>query len=351
MTFCGCGGSDVDKGEPQLPAWLTEESSPVDAAESETVTQASATVSHAPAPDGAALQLSLKPGDRFPLRKVVDQELRQASLSGEPQTSRSRLEIQLTLTVEEAEADHTRLNVRYDHVRYSHDVAGESVEYDSQSPPSPVPPAALAYHAMANNGFSFELGPDRQVNRVIGFREFLERCLQHVPPDQRQRVMLDIEANSGEKGLTEFVDHTIGLLPADVDKVLGDSWEKTRHVGRPIPMQINTVYTLQGLNDRFADIGVSGTITPLTALGESAGEDQGLQIIVKGGRTEGHCTIHRDTGLPKESQVTRVVDMVVQTGGIEFTQQKRTVTTVQSEPVDSTDAAPTTAEATLPRFQ
>ncbi len=351
LMICGCGKAGVDEGEPELPAWLTD-SEDEPAADDGTITLASAQTPTAPALDRAQLQLSLTPGDRFPLRKVVEQELKQSSLSGVPQISRSRLELLLAITVEEVQAEYKRLRVRYDRVRYSHEVAGELVEYDSAAPPAQIPQAALAYHGMVNDGFAFEIGADNQIAGVIGFRDFLERCLRHVPADQRQRVMLDIEANSGEKGIADFVDNTIGLLPADVDKVLGDSWEKSRHIGRPIPMQIRTVYTLKGLNDSFADVGISGTITPSTTLGRSAGGDPSVRIVVQGGHSQGHCTLYRDSGLPKESHVERVVDMTVQlAGGLEFTQQKTTVTTVESYPSQSALPVPTATGTNGSRFQ
>ncbi|MGE4003653.1 MAG: DUF6263 family protein [Planctomycetaceae bacterium] len=349
LALCGCGRSDVDEAEPELPAWLTEDES---AAEPESIELAAADSARAPALDRAVLQLSLHPGDRFPLRKVVEQELIQASLNGVPQISRSTLELLLAITVEDVQSDRTRLSVRYDRVRYSHEVAGEQVQYDSASPPAHIPEAALAYHGMLNGGFAIDLGADNQIAGVSGFREFLDRCLQHVPADQRQRVMLDIEAKSGENGIADFVDNTIGLLPAAGDKAVGDTWEMARHIGRPIPMLVTTVYTLKGLNDSLADIGVTGTISPSTTLGQSTDSDQGVRIIVQGGSSDGHCTLYRDSGLPKESRIERIVDMTVQlAGGIEFTQQSRTVTTVESYPAQPAAGASRDVESPTPRFQ
>ncbi|MCA9023897.1 MAG: hypothetical protein KDA86_01670 [Planctomycetaceae bacterium] len=351
VTVIGCGDAGVNDASPDLPDWLSEDETP-----SEFDTSVESTPV-APALDRAALQLSLQPGDRFPMRKLVEQELKQASLNGVPQISRSRLELLLAIAVEDVQPDHTQMKVIYDRVRYSHEVAGELVEYDSTSPPNNIPTAVMAYHGMVGDGFSFVLGRDNQIASVIGFREFLERCLQHVPSEQRQRVMLDIEAGTGEKGIADFVDNSIGLLPADVEKVLGDTWKMDRHIGKPVPMQIQTIYTLKELSDGFAVVSIAGEITPSTSLGQSANTSENVRITVKGGHSHGQCTIFLDSGLPKESRVERTVDMTVQmAGGLEFEQQKNTVTTVETFPSQSsrsmsTAIQPASHETTGPRFQ
>lgn len=351
MTAIGCGDAGMNDAPPDLPDWLSEgeSASELDASDESTPI--------APALDRATLQLSLQSGDRFPMRKIVEQELKQASLNGVPQISRSRLELLLAISVEDVQSDHTQLRVTYDRVHYSHEVAGELVEYDSNAPPAHIPQAVMAYHGMLKDGFSFVLGADNQIASVIGFHEFLERCLQHVPESQRQRVMLDIEASSGEKGIADFVDNTIGLLPADVDKVLGDTWKKDRHIGKPVPMQIQTTYTLKDLNNGLAVVSIGGEITPSTSLGQSASANENVRITVNGGHSHGQCTLFLDSGLPKESRVERTVDMTVQmAGGLQFEQQKHTVTTVETFPSQSsqpmnTVIQPASHETTGPRFQ
>ncbi len=339
LVAVGCGDAGENDAPPDLPDWLSEDDSSTELDESGESTPT------APALDRAALQLSLQSGERFPMRKIVEQELKQASLNGVPQISRSRLELLLAISVEEVQPDHTQLRVIYDRVRYSHEVAGELVEYDSTAPPAQIPAAVMAYHGMVSDGFSFVLGADNQIASVIGFREFLERCLQHVPENQRQRVMLDIEASSGEKGIADFVDNTIGLLPADVDKVLGDTWKKDRHIGKPVPMQIQTTYTLKDLNNGFAVVSIGGEITPSTSLGQSANANENVRVTVKGGHSHGQCTLFLDSGLPKESRVERTVDMTVQmAGGLQFEQQKHTVTTVETFPSQSPQPISTSAE-------
>lgn len=332
--LAGCGREETE-ADVELPDWLSDGEGELGAPPS--IASAGTTLhSSAPKSDQAALKLQLNPGERFPFRKVVDQELKQSSLNGQPQISRSRLELTLAITVADVRDGRTMMNVKYDRVQFSQDVAGETIQYDSAQPSQTIPAPVQAYHSMVGDGFGFWLGANNQVEEVVGFREFVDRCLSHVPADQKQQALVGLEASAGEQGIADFVDNTIGLLPYDAQQGLGDSWEKTRQVARPVPMQINTVYTLSDVNDQTAEIMVGGTITPSTTLGSNGQDDPQVRVAVQGGRCAGRCTLDRNTGLPKASQVERIVDMTVQiAGGIVFDQQKRTVTTVESFPVQT----------------
>src|SRR5690606_29412799 len=104
------------KSQVELPAWMTDDAN---AAGSQ------APVRLASAPASASLKLNVKVGDQFPLRKTVTQELTQQALSTEPQQSYSRLETLLAIQVHEQREDRLKLAVRYDRIRYQHQIADD----------------------------------------------------------------------------------------------------------------------------------------------------------------------------------------------------------------------------------
>lgn len=327
MLPVGCQRGNGGKAEPELPDWLTDGGGSTDA-------ETEALLSRI---EKAKLGLNLNAGDRFPLRKVVEQEMTQHPITGAPLVSRSRLELLFAITVADRQNDRTRLNVLYERVSYSHDVAGDRVEYDSSNPPREIPVSVRAYHDMVNDGFSFWIGPDNQIVEVLGFNQFLERCLKNVPEDQRQEVLLGIEAGSGESGIANFVDNSIGLLPYGKEQSPGDSWERTTHIGRPVPMHVNNTYTLKELTSDRAVVDIRGSIAPSTTMG-AASSGNGIRVTVTGGEALGSCTIFRETGLPLESRVDRTVNMtVIMGGGHEFKQRKRVTTTIQAFPASGSD--------------
>lgn len=318
LLVAGCHSEQAEpEPEPRLPDWVrTEPSAPS---------------------EGARLALRLKPGDRFPLRKVIEREVVQSPPQGEPQVHRLRIELTLAMTVEDVRDGETTFRVRYDRVRYAHHMGKEVLEFDSAAPPARVPLSLRAWQAMVGDGFSFRVGRDNQIAAVEGFQEFLHRCLASIPPEHQPDVVLSIESTSGENGVADFVDNAIGLLPSGEQQSPGDSWRRMRHIGRPVPMVIDNLYTLKELDDRLAVVQISGKITPSTTLMQTPlPEHPRVRMTVREGSTWGTCTLFRDTGLPQRSRVEHDLLLTVHTsGGGVFDQRVHGVTTMEAFPMPS----------------
>lgn len=284
------------------------------------------------------LELKLKVGDRFPLTKRVEQRLTQADAQG-VSVYWSLTEMLLSLSVEEIRDGNKLLSVRYHRVRYGHDIAGKKVEYSSDSPQQAIPPEALAYAGLRENGFSFWIGPDNRVVELVGFAEFLQRCVKDVPPQHRSSVLAQLEGTHNDKDLANFVDDGIGLLPYSdnprhpaVAVKVGSAWDlKPRLSDGPIPMQVNMRCVLKELTDSTAEISLIGNIVGDRApvvVKDGNGE---MRVFVKGGHCSGTCKIDRRTGLPTNSQVNRYLEMSVKLAdGAEIQQRKETLTSISS---------------------
>jgi uncharacterized protein DUF6263 len=289
-------------------------------------------------PAEGELELKLKVGDRFPLTKRVEQRLTQADGQG-VSVYRSLTEMLLSLSVEEVRDGNKLLSVRYHRVRYGQDIAGKKVEYASDSPQQTIPPEALAYAGLHENGFSFWIGPDNRVKELVGFADFLQRCVRNVPPQHRQSVLAQLEGTHSENDLANFVDDGIGLLPYSdnpnhpaVAVKVGSAWDlKPRLSERPVPMQINTRCVLKDLTDSSAEISLIGKIAGDVAPVVVRDGNREMRVFVKGGHCSGTCRIDRRTGLPTNSQVNRYLEMTVQMAdGSEIQQRKETLTTINS---------------------
>lgn len=286
------------------------------------------------------LELNLSVNQRFPMIKTVEQTLSQASAAGISH-SKSKLELILALTVEEIRDDaHKRLKVLYTGVKYSHDIAGEKVAYDSSRSEGPVPFEVQAYQRLVKNGFSFWIGPNNQIVELVGFDNFLKRCLEHTSPLQRETVLAKISETSGDDGIANFIDDSIGLLPYNIDENhkggavrVGETWTRTRRYTQPIPMTLKTEYTLRELNDHSAIINVAGDIAASKISSPINQKGKSVQIYIRGGKTAGSCLIDRQSGLPLKSQIERILETTVKlANGQEFEQQKQIVTTIRAFP-------------------
>lgn len=286
------------------------------------------------------LELNLVVNQRFPMIKTVEQKLSQASSAGIIHST-SKLELILALTVEELREDgHKRFKVLYTGVKYSHDIAGEQVHFDSNRPSGPVPPEVQAYQRLVNNGFSFWIGPDNKIVELVGFDEFIKRCLQNTSASQRETVLAKISESSGDDGVANFIDDSIGLLPYNIDENhkggairVGETWIKTRRLTQPIPMVLKTEYTLRELNDNIARINIAGDIAASKISSPINQHGKSVQLYIRGGKSFGSCLIDRKTGLPLESKIERFLETTVKlASGKEFEQQKQIVTTIRAFP-------------------
>jgi hypothetical protein len=290
------------------------------------------------------LELNLKPGDRFPLVKTVEHTLRQPAPEGWS-VSRSNLEMLLSVTVNEIHdvdpaqqppeprAGQKKLLVQYHRVRFGQELPGRNkVDYDSDAPVLPISLAALGYHGLKDNGFEFWLSASNQILEIVGFDQFLDRCLRDVPPARKQQVRAAMAATTGGDGITNFVEDSIGLLPTTAVRE-GDGWTRERQVLQPVPMYTSTRYTLRRITDEIAEIDILGSISPSATFGSANQPNNELNVTIRGGTSLGSCLLDRRTGLPMQSRVEQSLDMNVHLAdGSEFEQHKTTVTTIKYFP-------------------
>lgn len=312
IALAGCSNDDSEE-ELQLPEFLSEGDGAND-------------VPMASGSQAVMLELKLRQGDRFPLTKTVEQQLTQPSLSGQDIVHDTRLELQMVISVDAVESGRTLLGVLYHRVRFMSNVAGEVTEYDSSLAGQAVPEAAAPYQRMIGNGFGFWIGADNQIMETVGFEEFCNHCIAS------RQELLNIELSVGEKAVADFIDNSIGLLPYGIARRPGDSWQRSQHIERPVPLHMNTTYTLSELNDSTALIHIHSEYLPSTTFSDST-SPEGVRVVVQNGSAQGSCTIFRDTGLPVASSIVESIQMVVQqSGAIEFPQSLVRRTTIESYP-------------------
>lgn len=292
------------------------------------------------------LALRLKVGDKFPLQKTVVTTLVQPGPSG-MERSTSHKEFLLTITIEAMpqegpRAGHRQMGVTFHAVRFSRELNGQKLEYESRKSQGPVPAAAQPYQGMVGNSFSFWLNPHNQIEGIIDFDKFVKRCLKGIPAERVEEVWNNLAIQSGTDGIASFVDDSIGLLPKS-KVAIGDSWTVTRQAQQPIALVCKNRYTLQQIDGQQAEISILGEILPSAVLVDTipGARQNNLSMSIKGGKSTGSCTIDLRTGLPIHSQVEQFVDMFVKLkNGEEFTQHKQMITTIRAFPSMDRPASP-----------
>ena len=340
----GCGQSsksttDSAVDDKLLMDELFTEASSTSADQSSLADPAVPVVPVARTAEGGSLELRLDTGDRFPLIKTIEQSLVQkpAEFAASAQT---RLELHMTITVQQANREGILMHVQYTRIVYAHDVNGHRMAYDSSTHQGQVPEDAVPYAGMVNNGFSFWLGRDNAIRELVDYQQFLERCVSQVSMERRQGMLAEISARFGDDGVANFVDDAIGILPFDntVDpesatKVSpGDVWTRERRLMVPVPVYMSSTCRLVSLNSKTAEIDITGRIAPGETYHDVRG-DHSARIRIKGGQSFGACTVDRATGLPLELKRTRYLQLsVASEGGPTVEQDKRVITTIRAFP-------------------
>lgn len=287
-------------------------------------------------PVGEKLELHLQQGDRFPLVKTVEQTLIQKS-DVSPAMARTKLELTMIITVEEVKTDAILLGVRYNRVSYQHDINGQLLSFDSASHQGEIPWDAIPYAGMVNNGFSFWLGRNNSIRELVGYREFLERCVANVPLSRRETLLSEISNRFGDDGVANFVDDSIGLLPYDdtVDEAAAtrvmpdDRWTRERRLMQPVPIHLTSTYRLASLDNETAEIEITGRV----AAGEAGAPSDVGRLRIIGGQSLGRCIVDRPTGLPLEMNLSRFIKMQLTTSDNQnVIQEKQIETTIRTFP-------------------
>jgi hypothetical protein len=285
---------------------------------------------------GERLELRLHAGDRFPLLKTVEQTLIQKSEQF-PAVAQTKLSLMMALQVEQVTDSAILLSVNYNRITYAHDLNGQRLEYDSAVHQNNVPHDVLPYAGMINNGFSFWIGRDNKIRELVGYNEFLQRCVQNVTGERRDTLLAEISSRFGDDGVANFIDDSIGLLPydtnADSDSATrvapGDVWTREHRMLQPAPIYLTSTYRLMSINERTAEIDITGRI----ASGESVRQAEAASLKILGGHSLGKCTVDRGTGLPLQMDQTRFLSMIVTTAdGQQIPQDKTIITTIRAFP-------------------
>lgn len=291
------------------------------------------------APEEAQLELKLRVGDQFPLTKRIEQRLTQND-SGGPSVSQSMTELVLSLVVDKLQPDGSKLmSVRYHRVKYMQDIRGKRIVYSSDHQGEAVPSEALLYSGLANNGFSFWLGPNNKVVELVGFNEFLKSCLRNVPAQNAAAVQQQLESMKSGEGIANFIDDSIGLLPyhsgpnrSAVAVKEGSFWDlEPRASETPIPLLTTTRCLLKELTPQSAEIVLDGDISGPPKGAVIRSPEGNLRVFVNSGHSTGFCHVDRKSGLPTKSQVLRHLELTMEMpNGQKIQQSKDTVSTITS---------------------
>ena len=334
LNLCGCGYFQATSNDEEIE--LTDAGEP-----DEDVFESGSRISRPPESSANALENEpkLKIGDQFRFLKTVEHRLTQID-STETRISTSRTTIALMLTVNNILSDgRKQFSVDFQDVEYEQDLNGKRVRFSSGDPDESLPPEAMLYAGLTHNGFSFWVGVDNSVQDVIGFDDFLRRCVRTAPGRFQAMIHQQLESMKSEDAVADFIDAGIGILPFSSDHrhpgislQRGAIWElNPRLDDRPIRVETNTSCLLKEVTAQSAEILLTSRIQSSPRPLIMTDPEGDLRISVKGGSCTGFCRISLRSGLPINSRMQRSLELQIELPDGQTLQQfKDTVNTLAS---------------------
>jgi len=283
---------------------------------------------------------ALELGDQFVFEKTVTHTLTQASVASNKQ-SEIRINLVFTIWVEEFQNSQTRFGLRFQHVKYTQEIAGTKVVYDSQSPPDPIPAEFDAMHDLAQKKLNIWRNGHGAITRLTGLKAAHSdiQTVSHSNQMQQQLIndLLDpaFQFLAGRK-------HSESVKP-------GQSWIWQQDFVGAVPITEKLNCFCKSANAQTSTIEVTGTINPSS--NSSYQQDEiNHSIRVTNGHTIGNVRLDLTSGMPVQSNWQRYISMQVKLeNGAHFEQRKDTRTELKLRPSKRGQSHPAPANA-LPPF-
>ena len=248
------------------------------------------------------------------LEKQVAQTLSQSSPDG-LETSRAQLTAEFDVRVEARGGGDFSYRVSYRRIVYSHTLPGEALSYDSTVRDAVVPSSLEHLEELARSGFSFQ---------TTGGGVALE--LTEVPATVYGGDLKGTPAS-------EFIADEIGmvLLGRGEGAIATAPAPQTRRVQLPVPMDINTRYSVKSTGqdtitlDMLASVTSGAGATQVKLVGGSA------SVKLGGGHSFGEMTVDAISGVPRHADWNRYLEISLKTdSGERIEQRKHEVVTIRT---------------------
>lgn len=250
------------------------------------------------------LRLNLGAGDRYTCHMDMTNNVVQ-TIDGEDQSLEQRLRIDWLYEIESRDENGVMdLDMTYERVWISQDFGHQTMEYDSDNPPSYVEPPMRAYEALVGSTLRVRVDDKGKVLQISGVPELIDRIISKldIPDSQaKERALADIREQFGEKALENSIQQITAFYPPKAVAV-GESWESHIAFASGFPMSASNDYTLVSRDSRMARISLTSDI--------SAGPDSsGIQVGEANiyydisGSQNGTIDIDETSGLPLRSEI------------------------------------------------
>lgn len=214
------------------------------------------------ASDQVDLKFHPTKGSVMTLKTTLEQKVTQ-NVNKTDATVAQTLSLTYRITTEDVTDRYTMLKVSYEAVAFKQESPLGNAEYDSDNPPSVIPPVARGFAALVGQSIELKMDAAGRVSDVKGVDSLIEEIIRRLDiPDGPNKPMLEkaLRKDFGPEAIRENIE-SIFLIYPDRLVSIGNSWDHSLAISKGFPIVVDTTYTLkETAADRLA-LDVSGKLT------------------------------------------------------------------------------------------
>jgi len=224
------------------------------------------------------LKLNLKPGFKRVMQNTVDQNICQ-TIGGRQQKVHTNIQMQIAFEVLQSDPNGTvLLKLTYKKIRLQIEAPDSRITYDSdnssQQPDSLAPHQRIisqAYGALIGQSIQMKVTSGGKILKIFGTDQLLQQVLARVQLDdpRAQQLVKQILESFLDKNRIKAVGATMLLAFPTTTVGIGRSWTDSVATQMPLPMKLETTYTLKEYAGPLAVIDANSVMTVDTATTES----------------------------------------------------------------------------------
>ena len=211
----------------------------------------------------------------------------------------------------------TDVRLSYERVKMSQNYGFQTVEYDSENPPTFLDPSMKSLASLPGTELEIRLTPGGKVLRIHGVDEMLNKMIKSMElPDnpQKDAVISDLKKQFGEEALKQTLEQILAFYP-DKPIAVGEKWTKTQEITSGFPMRILSEYTLKSRSGGTAGIDVLSDVKSDSLLGKISMGELTMQYDIEGSQ-EGTISVNEATGIPLRFEQNLHFDGTVTVSGV-----------------------------------
>jgi hypothetical protein len=257
--------------------------------------------------DTYTLRLNLEKGDTFTQVVTTDQDITQ-EVMGQKQAIQQVVVMTYDYeVVDVSSADQYTVQMTFGRIQSSMQSMGQTMVYDSDSPPDAPNPAFDAYQAMIGKTLTITLRSNGKVEKLEGTDELIDAILGASPGAAGSAEMrAAMKEQYGDEALASMLQQSIAMFP-DEPVAVGKSWTREMEITSMMPLDLKVTWTLEGVTSNGYKLGVAGEmVTPSDAKPRAMGMIP-MQMRLSGTQS-GTITLDRETGWAKSGALKQLIN-------------------------------------------